>query len=786
MKTHNTIFSKSHLLLLVVLMCFAPLRLSAQTGVVLGHIVDAHTLQPLSGSVVRSSRGSLADHTAEGGYLIHLPKGQRVKLTFQHVGYKRQQHTVVATDTTRLDIRMLPDSTTLGEALVVARSEISRLKEAAIPISVIGQQQLQGTATNINDVLARVVGVTVRNTGGVGSPARLSLRGLEGKRVGMFVDEVQMAQFSNFVSISDVPTSMVERIEVYKGIVPYKFGGSALGGAVNVVTKEYPPTYLDASYEVGSFNSHQLATVFKRSDQERGLQFGIGGGLTFAQNNYAMPLNNLDGRIVKRDHDRFGKILSAVAFKATKWWFDEIKLEQLFFKTRQEVQGIDLDVREAYNYSYTFVTGLSLKRKDFFLEGCDFDFSAGYTFGRYGLRDQAQHRYDWDGNALPPVSAYGGEQNSFPSDGRNRSVDWLSKLNVGYVLDRHHSLNLNLYGTHTRLYPKDELMDKTLGFKANFPSRMTSLTVGLSYDLNLFDDRLQNAFTLKNFVVDSHSRSIDVFSVASPEPVNVSRNYFGFSDAFRYKLNNEWMVKASFNSEVRVPTTEELIGNGYSILASPALQPERTTGGNLGTLWRRVKRDGGLLEWEVSGFYNMLNDMIRFTPDMIPTMARYRNFGRVRTWGVEVEAKGDVHPLLYLYANATYQDLRDVRKLMPGTEVENPTKGMRIPNIPYLMTNFGGELHKENLFGGNRQNSRFLFDASYVHQFFYDFEMSKFQERKIPTAFTFDAALEHSFNNDRWTFTLKVKNLFDRQVVSEFNRPLPGRSLSFKVRYLLK
>jgi putative mxcH protein len=49
-----------------------------------------------------------------------------------------------------------------------------------------------------------------------------------------------------------------------------------------------------------------------------------------------------------------------------------------------------------------------------------------------------------------------------------------------------------------------------------------------------------------------------------------------------------------------------------------------------------------------------------------------------------------------------------------------------------------------------------------------------------------DAAVEHSFGNDRWTLTFKVKNLTNRRVVSEFNRPLPGRYIGFKVRYLLK
>ena len=289
----------------------------------------------------------------------------------------------------------------MKEIMVTARSEIRKLKESAMPISVIGQRQLQGTATNINDVLARTVGVTVRNTGGLGSASRISLRGLEGKRMGMYVDEVPMSQLSNFVALNDIPTNMIERIEVYKGIVPYKFGGSALGGAVNVVTKEYPPVYFDFSYELGSFNTHQVSTVFKRTNHKTGLQFGIGGAFSFSKNNYKMTLANLDNRIVERDHDKFSKVMAGMSVKATKWWFDEVKWELIFLKTRQEIQGIDLDVREAYNHSVSGLTTLALKRKNFFLDGLDFDFDIGYFIGKYGLNDKASNRYDWDGNKLP-------------------------------------------------------------------------------------------------------------------------------------------------------------------------------------------------------------------------------------------------------------------------------------------------------------------------------------------------------------------------------------------------
>ncbi len=60
------------------------------------------------------------------------------------------------------------------------------------------------------------------------------------------------------------------------------------------------------------------------------------------------------------------------------------------------------------------------------------------------------------------------------------------------------------------------------------------------------------------------------------------------------------------------------------------------------------------------------------------------------------------YTLAYGYVNATYQDLRDTRRYEQNTTVANPTKGSRMPNIPYLMANAGVEFHKENLIRGQR------------------------------------------------------------------------------------
>jgi outer membrane receptor protein involved in Fe transport len=673
----------------------------------------------------------------------------------------------------------------LHEVKVTGRSKIRILKEAAMPVSVLGARQLEGTATSINDVLARTAGVTIRNTGGVGSASRVSVRGLEGKRMGVYVDEAAIGQLSDYMSLNDIPTDMIERIEIYKGIVPYRFGGSALGGAVNVVTKEYPPVYLDASYEISSFNTHKLNFAFKRTNSATGLQFGLGGCLTYSDNDYTMKLQNLDNRKVKRNHDQFKKMMVGGSLKATKWYFDEAKLELIFVGTKAEIQGIDSDIREAYNHGMSGIAALKLTRDDFLTEGLDLDFDACYSYGKNGLVDKAMYRYDWDGNRYPAVSTYGGEQGNYASDSDNRTNDWLGKLNLNYLLSDHHSLNLNLYATHTRQNPSNELMDKSFGYQTNFPSRMSSFTAGFSYDLTLFDGKFLAATTLKNFTYSSHTKVLQFTYINNPTDISLSRNHWGASEALRYKLTKELMVKASFSSEVRIPSAEELTGNGYSILPATDLEPERCKGLNAGVLFHHPNQYG-FIEIEANYFLNQLDNMIRYQADMIPSMARYANFGKVVTKGIEGEVKGDLTSFLYAYVNATYQDLRDKRKNEVGSTAPNATYNKRMPNIPYFLANFGVELHQENLFGGKGQNTRLLYDASYIHEYFYDFEVSKYQDRKIPTSFTMDAGIEHSFQNNRWTLSFKVKNLTDRMVYSDLNRPLPGRSLAFKIKYILK
>jgi outer membrane receptor protein involved in Fe transport len=252
----------------------------------------------------------------------------------------------------------------------------------------------------------------------------------------------------------------------------------------------------------------------------------------------------------------------------------------------------------------------------------------------------------------------------------------------------------------------------------------------------------------------------------------------------RFRITPDFLIKTSLAYDVRLPSESELLGDGFIIAPAGNLEPERNTSFNLGFMYDKTSKRNKRFQFEINGFYMQLENMIRFTGG--PLQNKYENFGEMQTLGAEIEAKYDATSWLYVWANATYQDLRDTRDYEPGSSVQNPTKGDRIPNIPYFFANAGLELHKANLFGGKGQNSRLFTDGSFVEEYFYDFEQSIYQERRIPRTLTFNAGLEHSLRNQSLFFSIQANNLTNASVLSEFNRPLPGRNFGMKIRYVWK
>ncbi|WP_278589949.1 TonB-dependent receptor [Capnocytophaga ochracea] len=771
--------NKTFLLLLLF-----SLSISAQnTAELIGTVTDKVTHQPLIGADVyikELNKGVSTD--ARGQYrLAHLPEGNYT-VWFSFLGYQTFGKKISVKGQMRSDVSLKEQAEEISGVTVSGKSIAHQKKEQSMPVTVIDMSNLRGTVSSVQDILLKTVGITLRSSGGVGSSSRISVRGLEGKRIGFFIDELPLGEQTDYIDINDIPIDMIDRIEIYKGVVPARFGGSSLGGAINIVIREYPDKYADLSYGYESYNTHKAQGVFKRNLKQHGLVFGIGGGYTSSDNNYTFDSPFQEGLRITRNHDKYHKLIIGGSFKAKKWWFDEVELEPVFVKTYKEIQGIEYDIREAHSQS--LMTGLSnkLEKDNFLTEGLNLDMFNGLVLTKMNFIDKATRRYEWDGSSYPTPSRYGGEAGyNYPSDSDDKKLTFINKTNLEYILTERHSLNINSVFSMANGTPKDDLKTLSLGKQVNFNSQMRSWISGLTYDFRTLNDVFLNSLTVRHYMYTMHTQMAPLF-VPGKYDVDVSKSDFGVNNAMRYRFLPSLMGKLSAGYEVRIPSETELLGDGIAVIPSPDLLPERNLSANLGLLFDLTGKHPTNAQIEMNFFYMYLQDMIRYTAGLIG--AQYQNFGEMRTLGVEFEAKADVLPSLYLYGNTTYQDLRDTRAYEPESTVPNPTKNKRMPNIPYLMANAGLEFHRENLFGGTGQNTRLFADVAFVEEYYYDFEMTQLQKRRIPRSTTIDIGFEHSFLNNKVFLSGKVRNITNEKTLSEFNRPLMGINGGVKLRVI--
>ncbi len=764
------------------------ISVSAQTGGgrIAGMVIDDSGEEPLPGATIfikELKKGVATDGHGEFSFSDIPPTTYMLTVSF--MGYHTQtcKVTVGKERVKKIIIRLKAESQSLEEVIVMGKSEARKIREQAMPVTVLSASQLAGSVSDVSDILSKTMGVTIRSQGGVGSASRLSVRGLEGKRIGFFIDEAPMNEHSDFIDINDIPISMIDRIEIYKGVVPAKFGGSAMGGAVNVVIKEYPPRYLDVSYAIESFNTHKATAIVKRNLPNVGIELGGGGFYTYSDNDYTMESPYHQGLIIKRDHDRFETMAGALGMKARKWYFDELEIKMEGVKNSKQIQGVFSNIRHAHSKSIAGVLETEIKKKDFLTEGLDLNFSGAVAVTRFNYIDTAMHRYNWQMEPYNPVHPLGGETGSAPSNSTIHKTHVGTKLNLNYIFSPQHALNLHTSQVYAHGRPKDALKDRALGYKTNYDSDMNSLVAGLSYDYKSPDDRLLNSLTGKYYFYSMETTLREFMAGNQERPINLEKHYWGIGNALRYRFSKELMGKISAAYEVRTPTEGELIGDGYLVAPSGNLLPERGTNINIGAIWDK-KIPHGIFQFEVNLFGSHLQDMIRQTRNIYQT--QYENFGEMRSLGVEAEVKADILSWLYGYANVTFQDLRDIRKYEYLSQVPNPTYKLRMPNIPYLMANAGLELHKENFLGVRNTNARFFADAAFVEQYFYDFEQSIYQERRIPRSLRLDMGIEYTMLSGALILSGKMGNVTDAKLFSEFNYPLPGRTFSVRLRYVFK
>lgn len=175
--------------------------------------------------------------------------------------------------------------------VTATRNELS-IDDATIPVTVIDRDQIeQSLATDLSELLRFEAGIDIGRNGGPGQATSVFLRGTESNHTLLLIDGVRVNPGTiGGAAFQHVAPEVIERVEIVKGARSSLYGTDAIGGVINVITRQADKTSIDASLGYGSFNT--------RSGN-------VSGGFASEKSSVGATVNwqNTDGYEIRTDSD---------------------------------------------------------------------------------------------------------------------------------------------------------------------------------------------------------------------------------------------------------------------------------------------------------------------------------------------------------------------------------------------------------------------------------------------------------------------------------------------------
>lgn len=683
----------------------------------------------------------------------------------------------------------------LDNVTVTGKSKTQKLREGAYSVNAIDVQSIISSLSSLNTLVDRTAGVKLREEGGVGSDFDLSINGMSGNSVRYFLDGVPLDAKGSNLTLANLPVNLIDRIEIYKGVVPTWLGSDALGGAVNIVTNRKKSNYLDASYGFGSYHTHKADLngqyVFKN-----GLAIRPTFGMNFSKNDYIMKNVEVwdeDSRQYveanrRRFHDDYFSLLGQLeAGVSDKWWADEFFVSLSYHKVNKDIQTGQTQSRVvgmANRTSDAWSLSANYKKNHFLTEHLSANLSLSHTWDHTLTTDTASRQYDWNGDY---IRSSRNELNGRAYTKRHyKRPLTVARADLNYQLSDCHQLNLSYALNRTGNNRWDDV-------DASFEAANDVLAkhiIGLAYNQSLIGSRLNNTLFVKDYVNHLNIRQTDIPTVTGSREVQGSstKNHLGYGISSRYQIIEPLSVKASYEHSVRLPLARELLGNGTTIYANVALDPESSDNINLG-LFGTLSTGAHTLSYEAGAFLRYVDNYIQTQISEKEGTMQYVNVPAVHIKGLEGELRYDWQHRLQVVGNLSWQDARD-RQRYKNDGKPSVTFNNHVPNRPWLFASAEARYDLGNLVSRILPQTSHLYlgmDYQWVHWFFLSWEgYGKLETKaRIPEKNVVGATLTYSWCGNRYNVSLDCQNLFDATVYDNYKLQKPGRMLFLKFRLSL-
>ncbi|MGX1752063.1 TonB-dependent receptor [Sphingobacterium sp. NPDC055346] len=797
---------------LTILFLFTCIVVFAQNSTITGkvHLVDG---TPVSKATVRIEGTPIASISDDEGLytLEQVPYGkQTILVTSIEIKSKRLP---IDVNKANYDLHIHIDprgEISLDEVRVQGNSVKREIETKGFAVNVIETKEASTRNIQTNELLDRTVGVRVRQSGGLGSEVQYNLNGMTGRSVGIFIDGIEISTYGSSFNLNNIPPSMIDRIEVYKGVLPAHLTGDLLGGAINIVLKKGTSSNnLSASVSYGSFNTTQSDISGLYRNAKTGFTTRVSGSFLNSDNDYEIwgkfsKYIEPNG-VVRRNYrtKRFFDGYRALSGRF-EFGFTDVKWADAFFlgynisdshKEIQHGQTMGTPYMGRTSDATANVLSLTYNKKNLFVPGLSLNTNAVHSFRSTNILDTIPWAYNWDGQIRldlngDPIRRLDGAQQGKPAmTDIDRQVTNI-RTNLSYDILSGHRFSVNhVFYTVDRKDKNLLIKDGNTGI--NSSNDLAKNVVSFNYEAQTFHNKLTTNLFYKIYQqsIASHSYTGVIENGQTKIVENVSKDNrvnYGYGLAASYKLFNRLVLLASGERAVRMPVDMETFGSPEdNVLANPGISPEISDNYNAG--FRLGTYDFGDHRFSVGTNVFWRNTKDRIMPranEMINSqeieLTQYVNLGLSQSVGFEGEltyAHKDKLTLLFNFSkfNSLFKQEFDPTSGQPMTYYNK-----QIPNEPFYTMNGNVHYRLDNIIQKSSQLNLF-YNIGYVAPFSTVWPDSDWFI--TPAQYAQNLGMSYVFPNKKLILALDVKNVFNAELYDNFGVQKPGRGFYLKLNY---
>lgn len=789
MKTTGYLYKITFGVLLLLIFISAQIELKAQSCLT-GKIVISDALTPIRDANVKINSQTGTITNAEGIFRICNLPSDSVEISVSYIGYRtvNTKYFLKPGDNQMPEIKLVQLALPIEEFVVTATRTDNLVTNTPVRVNMISPKMMANIPLqNIDEAIRFAPGINFSRPFGIYSTKSIvTMRGMSGKeqgRVLVLLDGIPLNKSDGgSVDWNLVDMNTVKKIEITKGPGSAIYGGNAMGGVINMISKLPEKNfYLNASLEYGTYSTfggrlssggqiriknpadswNWAANIFhKQSD----------GYVTQSEadvqaNPYIVKSNMMEtGMGLKTSYHFGGKHsleLSGNVYNDRRGTGEKVYQPE-GNTTDHDSYGIRLNYKGNFG---SYQGGLKIN-------------SVVFTQVEYykKVNEYMKDDYTWY-NVLSTRADYGWLNTFSQSLGKNHLVTGGFDLKTGSV-DAYDE-----YLTSTDVvYNKGKM--NTYAFYAQDEIRLFNeqvrIIAGIRYDLATFYD---GAFYIENPTMETDF--MDEYQVPDMETQNWSAFSPRLSAQYRWKGNNR--VFAGYSRGFRPSVLDDLcrsgrIKGGFK-LANPAIKPEFLDNIETGLDLDLIKN----LFWSTSVYYSKGKDFQYYvtngqTIDMgfgnRPIFVR-ANISSVEIYGLETELRYSPSAELNVFANYafTHSMIEDYEKIAENDTID-------------LSGNYLTDVPKHIFSAGINYENRIVNAGVYVH---YNGEMyindqntwdELVQSDQYPAYTTVDLKFSKVFKT-KYQLSLNIQNLFDVEYYDSKYAVCPGRFITGEISYRL-